>query len=287
VADPAASASSSAASPLNGKRVVVTRAVAQSSELFEKLEQRGAIPTSLPLVSFSAPEDYAPLDAALRRWNEFDWVLFTSANAVLSVIGRSASSRISIRRTGDRPRVATVGPATNDEATRAGLSVNHVAKTHLGIALAEEFGPQVRDKNVFLPRSDRANPDLPAALKRLGARVTEVVAYRTLPPSDVDGNHATSVIGHESDAAVFFSPSAVHNLANLIGKQSLSALQDKIVFAAVGPVTAATLRECGIRRIVVAVDTTAGAVVEALETHFAASASSTAGQKPVAGAKHG
>jgi uroporphyrinogen-III synthase len=313
VADPSASsrpAPSGAASSLAGKRIVITRAALQSSELFEKLLERSAIPASLPLVSFSAPQDYAPLDAALRRWQEFDWVLFTSANAVESVVSRSAATNISVQQMDNRPRIAAVGPATNEEATRAGLLVDHVAKTHLGVALAEELASELqsscsgrssdrpsqnaakeginakqhqREKSVFLPRSDRANPDLPAALRRLGANVTEVVAYRTLPPANVDRDHATKIIAREADAALFFSPSAVNNLAELIGKVSLVGLQNKMIFAAVGPVTAAALREQGIERIITAADTTAQSIIEALESHFAKHSA----HKPIAGAKHG
>jgi uroporphyrinogen-III synthase len=289
VADPAGSphpASGPAASSLAGKRIVITRAVAQSSGLFEKLSQRGAVPTSLPLVSFSAPQDYSPLDAALGNWHQFDWVLFTSANAVQSVVSRSAVLSLAavLEQAGKRPRIAAVGPATKDAATKSGLCVDHVVKTHLGIALAEELASHLRHQNVFLPRSDRANPDLPAALKKLGAQLTEVVAYRTLPPSDVDRERVTKVLGQGTDAAIFFSPSAVHNLADLIGKQAVTELQNKIGIAAVGPVTSAALRECGIHQIVIAADTTAAAVIEALESHFAAIA---CGQKPLAGAKHG
>ncbi len=95
MADPTASSAPSSLSSLAGKRIVITRAVAQSSELFEKLLERRAIPISLPLVSFPGPHDCAALDAALRRWQEFDWVLFTSANAVQSVVARGAESGVS------------------------------------------------------------------------------------------------------------------------------------------------------------------------------------------------
>jgi uroporphyrinogen-III synthase len=282
VADPAAS--SRFASSLAGKRIVITRAVAQSSDLFAKLLQHGAIPTSLPLVSFSAPQDYASLDAALRGWQEFDWVLFTSANAVQSVVSRSTILGLTLDRSAGRPRVAAVGPATKQEATKSGLRVDHVAKTHLGSALAEELAMQLRNRNVFLPRSDRANPDLPASLKQLGAKLTEVIAYRTLPPSDVDGDRAARVIGVEADAVVFFSPSAVHNLADLIGKDVLTGLQNRIVIAAAGPVTSAALRQYGIERIATAADTTTNAVIDALESCFAAAPTA---KPPLAGAKHG
>jgi uroporphyrinogen III methyltransferase/synthase len=276
---------SSRQSSLAGKRIVITRAALQSSELFAKLLERRAIPRSLPLVSFSPPQDYAPLDAALGRWRkqELDWVLFTSANAVQSVVSRSATLGFRLAQPGAIPRVATVGPATA-EAAKAEFSVEHIAKTHLGVALAGELAPQLRDKNVFLPRSDRANPDLPTALRELGARLTEVVAYRTLPPTDVDRERISGIANGEADSVLFFSPTAVHNFADLIGKQRLSEIQHQLAIAAVGPVTSAALREYGIHRIVVAADTTTDAVIAALEAHFTAIA---AAQQPIAGAKHG
>jgi uroporphyrinogen-III synthase len=111
---------------------------------------------------------------------------------------------------------------------------------------------------------------LPAALKKLGANVTEVVAYHTLPPTNVDRARVTEVLDENSDAALFFSPSAVNNLADLIGRESLAQLQNKIAIAAVGPVTAAALRDHGVTRIITAPDTTADAIINALEIYFVA-----------------
>jgi uroporphyrinogen-III synthase len=278
---------SAGASALFGHRIVITRAVEQTSDLVTKLERRGAIPISLPLVAFSTPENFAPLDAALRRWQEFDWVLFTSANAVQSIAQRAASTNSGILRPSSRPLIAAVGPATNEAAVKAGLYVTHVAKTHLGIALAEELALQLRNKSVFLPRSDRANPDLPAALKKLGANVTEVVAYHTLPPSNVDRARVTEILDENSDAALFFSPSAVNNLADLIGRESLDALQSKIAIAAVGPVTAAALRDHGVSNAIIAANTTADAVISALENHFARQAQLATRNQATSGASHG
>jgi uroporphyrinogen-III synthase len=291
VADLSALESYSRQSALAGKRIVITRAALQSSELFEKLLERRAIPRSLPLVSFSPPQDYAPLDAALGRWRkqEFDWVLFTSANAVQSVMSRSATLGFRLAQPGGSPSVATVGPATAEAAAKAEFMVEHVAKTHLGVALAGELAPQLRGKNVFLPRSDRANPDLPTALRELGAHLTEVIAYRTLPPTDVDRERISGIANGEADSVLFFSPTAVHNFADLIGRQRLSEIQHQLAIAAVGPVTSAALREYGIHCIVVAADTTADAVIAALDAHFTAIAAGQqhAAQQPIAGAKHG
>jgi uroporphyrinogen III methyltransferase / synthase len=256
------------ASTLAGKRVVVTRAALQSSELFEQLRSRGAVPVLLPLVSIAPPEDYAPLDAALRQLQSFDWIIFTSANAVNAVASRCKALGIDVSAA-RLPQIAVVGPATEREAESSAFSVSHVAKTHLGVALAQELSAEMRDQSVLLPRSDRAKPDLPAALRRFGARLTEVVAYRTLPPSEVDREKAAAAAAGDFDAILFYSSSAVDNFTELLGRESLRRLQEKVIIAAVGPVTAAALREAGIQRIVVAADTTSAAVVAALESHFA------------------
>jgi uroporphyrinogen-III synthase len=270
-----------APSSLAGKRVVITRAALQSSELVEKLTERGAIPISLPLVSFAAPQDYAPLDAALLQFEKFDWALFTSANAVRSVVSRSNALRVHLHPSAKLPLVAVVGPATREEAAKAGFSVDYIARTHLGVALAEELGERLRAQCVFLPRSDRANPDLPAALGRLGAKVTAVIAYRTLLPSETEQERVDRVVRGGADAVLFFSPTAVHNFAELTGRARLGLLQNATALVAIGPVTAGALRESGVQRLVMARDTTASAVVDALDQHFAGT-----GKPSAAGAQH-
>jgi uroporphyrinogen-III synthase len=269
--------------PLKGKRVIVTRAIEQTADLSARLTAQGAIPISLPLVSFAPPENYAPLDAALDHLHSFDWIIFTSANAVHSVTSRATETNLVILRLPSSgslrtstptpptsfPQIAAVGPATAAALTPTGLQVTYTAKTHLGAALAEELGDRLREKRVFLPRSDRANPDLPAALRKLNANVTEVIAYRTIPPSNTDQTRVNATLDHESDAILFFSPSAVHNFAELAGRDRLAAAQNEIAIVAVGPITTRALHDAGVTRIITATDTTIASVVDALANHFA------------------
>jgi uroporphyrinogen III methyltransferase / synthase len=166
-------------------------------------------------------------------------------------------------------RIAAVGPVTAEAARRAGLPIEYVAETHNGVGLAEELGNKLQGARVLLPRSDCANPDLPLALKRLGAKITEVIAYRTLRPNDADQRRLREIAEGTADAVLFFSPSAVQYFAELFGSEPLRALQDKLAITAVGPVTAHALREAGVQRTVLAGDTTAAAVVQALEEYFA------------------
>jgi len=258
-----------APSALAGKRIVITRSAAQSEALARELSAHGAVPVVLPLVTFADPEDLAPLDAAIAEFQRFDWIIFTSAQAVRAVVKRSEELKRSLIHAGSELRIASVGPVSAEAARQAGLPVEYVAETHTGAALAEELGSRLQGAKVFLPRSDRANPDLPPALRRHGAQVTEVIAYRTVRPTDMDQRNLKQIAEGAADAVLFFSPSAVQHFAELFGSEQLRALQDKLAITAVGPVTANALREAGVGRSVVAGNTTAAAVVEALEEHFA------------------
>jgi uroporphyrinogen-III synthase len=267
-------------SALAGQRIVITRAALESEALKTQLAALGAIPVVLPLVAFADPDDFTALDTAIARIARFDWVMFTSGQAVRAIVARSKNLQLPLARAGNKPLFAAVGPASADAARQAGLPVEYVAITHNGLALAEELRERLRGRNVLLPRSDRANPDLPVALARHGAAVTEAVAYRTLQPTDVDAHSLSRIVAGEAAAILFFSPSAVQHFAELVGVDQLHRLEDRLAIIAVGPVTARALRNAGAERILVAADTTPGAVVRTLEEYFSArTRHSTAGVK--------
>jgi uroporphyrinogen III methyltransferase/synthase len=261
--------SATSESVLSGKRVVITRAARQSVELVEILGKLGAMPILLPLVAFSAPEDFGPLDAALDRLEQFDWIIFTSENAVRAVVKR-AGVRGNLRNVaGRRSRAAAVGPTTATAAERAGFFVDYQAQTHSGAALANELGEKLRNQTVFLPRSDRANPDLPQLLQNYGAEVTEVIAYRTVTPVNLDEQKIAAIVNGDVEAILFFSPTAVEHFVAIVGQEKLRDLQNHLAITAVGPITANALHQAGVDTLLVAEDTAAGAVIAALEKHFA------------------
>ena len=175
--------------------------------------------------------------------------------------------------------MACVGPVTAESARNANFPVAYVAATRNGVALANELGSRVQGAKVLLPRSNRANPDLPAALNRYGAQVTEVIAYRTLRPAETDQKGLKEIADGQMDAILLFSPSAVQHFAEVIGAEKVQAIQDMLAITAVGPVTAKALREVGVPRAVVAPDTTAASVIDALEKHFAAAKAGPPGAK--------
>lgn len=265
-------------SSLAGKRIVITRAMTDSEDLARELVKRKAIPLVYPLVSFAAPEDFGPLDRAIDEITQFDWIILTSARAVRSLAQRAFESHRSLFPNESRAQVACVGPVTAEAAKRGQFPVTFVAATHSGAALANELGGRLTDMRVLLPRSDRANPDLPSALKKHGAHVTEVIAYRTVKSSEVDRKASEEIRFGEWHGVLFFSPSAVKFLPELFAMR-WNELQDKVAIIAVGPVTAKALREAGLERIVVASDTTTASVIDALEKYFGAANAAPGGAK--------
>lgn len=231
---------------LKGKRVVLTRAVEQSAEWVGALESRGAEVLMLPAVRIAQPETWSLLDRELMRLYEFDWVLFTSRNAVRFVAERlkELGCQLCVGEA-HTPRVAAVGHATAEAARKVGWHVDCVPEKQDGESLARELHETLAKRRVLLPRSDRADDRLAVALEKNGAKVREVVAYLTLAPESLDPAIAGRVGAGDVDWLVFASPSAFHNLSHAIGAKELVALSARIHFLAIGPTTAKAVREAG------------------------------------------
>ena len=268
--------------PLAGKCVVVTRALEQSQSLVDALRDAGAEPVLLPLVAFAPADNLGELDACLKNSARFDWVFFTSQNALHAVQQRCAVLELPLDEVFDGVKIAVVGPATAEAVTAAGLTVNFISQIHTGVALAKELSAEAQKKRVFLPRSDRANPDLIEVLNLHGWQVTPVVAYKTVPPKSDLLDAQESLLRREVDAILLFSPSAVHHLRDLLGAQRFRDLSRHSVFVAIGPVSETALKAEGVDRILLAADTTVAAAIATLSEYFA-----KAGHHQPAGAKQG
>jgi uroporphyrinogen-III synthase len=253
---------------LAGRRIAVTRAPEQAGELARLLTEHGAEVILCPLVAFERPTDTDPLDAALQRLGEFDWLLFTSQNAVRFFEERRRELGIPLHW--GRPRVAVVGPATAKAAREMGYGVGFVAKEATGRALAQGLAESVKGCSVLMPRSDHARFDLPEMLATAGARVTDVVAYRTVAPGSDAEKALERVRAGEVDAVALASPSAFERLAEELGMPALTELTARVALAAIGPVTAEAIRQAGLPVAVVPAKPNAAALVEALAAHFAA-----------------
>jgi uroporphyrinogen III methyltransferase / synthase len=255
--------------PLCGRRVVVTRATEQAHELAHSLEALGADVLLLPTVSFAAVEDSQALDASLRHLGEFDWILFTSQNAVRFFSQRIRELGLDLAKLqAPRPLVGAVGPATATAAKSEGFRVDAVPKNHSGEALAQELWGAIGDRKVLLPRSDRADDRLPNALREAGAKVTEIVAYRTSAPDSVDPGILKQIRDAEVDAIVFASPSAFRFLSECIGGAELAELSNRVQFAAIGPTTTRALREEGARVEIEANESSAAGLADSIAKFY-------------------
>lgn len=263
------------ARPLDGKRIVVTRAIEQARHLKDSLESMGAVVLLLPAVSFSEPADTTELDRAIRALESFDWILFTSANAVRFFANRCRKLGAALGGS-EKPQFAAVGPATASAAAAEGCKIDYVAKEFLGIALAREIGESIVGKKVLLPRSDHASRELPEALKAAGAEVTEVMTYHTGGIGAAESGVIDAVREARVDVVSFFSPSAVENLRGELGEEALSRLAATAALAAVGPVTAAALRKAGLPVAIQAPEATAESMAAAIRKYYSAPSASQA-----------
>jgi uroporphyrinogen-III synthase len=261
--------------PLQGKRIVVTRAIEQSRELVTRLENMRATVLLFPAVSFSEPSDTAELDRAIHSLGKFDWILFTSANAARFFSQRCRKLGV-VPGQGGNYRCAAVGSATASAVASEGFPVDHVAQEFNGLALARELSTYIYGKKIVLPRSERARSDLPDALKTAGAEVTEVVAYHTGGLGVIEPEVMRAIQGAQVDVVSFFSPSAIENMRAELGEEVLSRLGAKAAMAAVGPVTAAALRDAGLRVAIEAPLATAESMAAAIANYFSPIAGSQA-----------
>ena len=268
--------------PLAGKRVVVTRALEQSQSLVDALRDAGAEPVLLPLLAFAPPDDFSELDDCLRHGTQFDWVFFTSRNALRAVQQRCAGLGLSLDRAVAGVKIGCVGPATADAVQAAGLTVSYRSEIHSGQGLAEALAATVKGKRVFLPRSDRANPELAEVLTLHGALVKSVIAYKTVAPRLDSQQTLEKLFRGGTDAILFFSPSAAHSLRDILGPERFRELGQGVTLVAIGPVTEQALIKEGVGRILVSADTTVSAVVAVLAKFF-----SRADYHQPAGAKQG
>jgi len=250
--------------PLAGKHIVVTRAPEQAQRLIQELERSGAEVILLPTVAFEAAIDSVPFDHALRELPAFDWILFTSQNAVRFTASRL--EQLGLAKT--TQRVAALGPATAQAVEELGFRVSYLASQHTAHGLAEEMKAQVQGCRVLLPHSDHADHQIASALHEIGARVTDVIAYRTMAPEAIDQAVLDRIRAGHVDVIIFASPSALHNLAGFLGIGDLVKLGETTQFAAIGPTTARAMRDCGVRVHIEAEEASATGLADAIVKHY-------------------
>ncbi len=257
--------------PLFGKRILVTRPREQAAEFVNLLEGLGAQPIEAPMISIAPPADWEQLDEACRRIGDFDWIVFSSGHGVEAFIERLLVSPLDFRAI--NARFCTVGPATAEKLTRLGLKVDlvpHESRAEGVVNALLEAGP-VRGKRVLLPRADIGREVIGEELRKRGAEVTEVVAYRNIAV-DLEREGGPDVyrmlLDKRIDVVTFTSPSAVRNFVELIGAEPAADLLKSTLVASIGPVTAEAAAQYDIHSAIVPAQYTIAALTDAIVKHF-------------------
>jgi uroporphyrinogen-III synthase len=252
---------------LAGKRVLVTRAREQASQLSIALRAAGAEPIEVPAIAIAPPHSYAHIDGAIASLKEFDWLVFTSANAVRVFCERALYA--GVHPAASTIKIAVIGPATAEAVLEAGMHIALVPQKYVAEWLLKALRPVVGGERVLLVRAEVARDVLPSGLWAAGAEVTVADAYRNQLP---EGSVA-KLKQYFSDETlipqvVTFTSSSTARNAHALLLAAGVILPPETVLASIGPVTSATMEELGWEPTVEARESTIAGLVKALEEYY-------------------
>ncbi len=230
-----------AARPLFGKRIVLTRPEDQCIAARRKLADLGADVLLQPAITIGPPDDWAPLDGALARLDEFDWIVFSSVNGVEAFLRRLAHSGRDARALG-RAKLAAIGPGTADALAAWHLRADLVPGEFRAEALAAALVTQAKGspRRFLLVRASRGREVLAETLTAAGHAVTQAVAYRSTDTTEPDAEIAAFLKAGKIDWITVTSSAIARSLAALFGDDLRKAK-----LASISPITSGVLRELG------------------------------------------
>jgi len=249
--------------------VLTTRLCAPTDTLVGQLGEAGFRVTCVPTVGTEPVPPGGPLDRAVARLATYDWVVVTSRRGVEALAAAAARVGQASFASAPRPRWVAVGRATADLLEALGARDVLVPGTERALEIAGlfiELGG-IQGASILLPRTDIADPDLPARLRSLGAAVDDLVAYRTVVAPDSSAPALIAALSDRSLAAIVAaSPSAIRGLVRLAafgGELVLSRLAE-IPLVSIGPTTSQAVRLAGLRLAAQASEPSIDAIVAAV-----------------------
>jgi uroporphyrinogen-III synthase len=229
--------------PLDGHRVLVTRAVHQAGKLSDGLRALGAEPVEVPVLEIAPPDSFRPLDEALLQLDRYDWLIVTSANTVRALVERAGVLGVALSSASSL-KVAAVGAATASEARSAGLSVAVVPENYVAESLVKSLSAQAAGKRILLARAAVARDVIPDALRLVGSTVDVVDAYQNRMPTSAP-ELLRQALQKGISAATFTSSSSVTHLADAAIAAGLGFPLRGVPAVSIGPITSKTLRDAG------------------------------------------
>lgn len=247
--------------PLWGKRFIVTRSREQASGMTKSLETLGAEVLELPTIRIEKMDDYSLLDRAVSALSSYKWLVFTSVNGVDAFFTRLKQLAKDIRALGEI-RICAIGPATKQAIEDRGLMVDFVPQEYIAEAIVDGLKERLQEGDrILLPRAETAREVLVESLNEFGARVDVVPVYRTVT-EDSEGEEAVKLINEgKVDWITFTSSSTVKNFMEIIKKYG-GADFGRVKVGCIGPVTADTASQLGIKVDITARDYTIKGLID-------------------------
>jgi uroporphyrinogen III methyltransferase/synthase len=254
--------------PLFGKKILVTRAREQASDLSERVRDLGGIPIEFPTIEVIPPESWADADHCAAQMAVYDWVIFTSANGVKFFLERIFALGRDIRDL-KGPRICAIGPKTAEALDALKVKVDLVPSEYRAESIFEGLKKEdLKGKRLLIPRAKLSRDVLPQELRKTGASVDVVEVYQTIRPAG-NAEEVKRLLRNKSISAITFtSSSTVRNFADLVGINEVRDLMGGVAIASIGPITAERARTLGIKTTVMPEEFTIPALVEALAEYF-------------------
>jgi len=256
--------------PLGGRTILITRARGQTAQITAQLESLGASVIHCPTIAVIPPSNWEALDASIDKLGEYDWILFTSANAVEFFFRRLREMRSDGEEVVKRRACFAIGPATaralEAEDTIPRVTASDSTAEGALKTIVDHLGGKdaVGGLKFLIPRARVARDVLLAGLRNLGAHVNDVETYQTVRP-DIDPRDIIRRLEANSiDAITFTSPSTVSNFAALVGAKDLSNLLKNTLVACIGPVTAEAAASYGLVSVIQPEKYNANSLVESI-----------------------
>jgi uroporphyrinogen III methyltransferase/synthase len=235
---------------LFGKRAIVTRTREQASELVAGLEEAGAGCYECSTINIVPVEEYDILDEAIERIDEYHWILFTSLNGVKYFFERLYSKGLDARDL-KGPDIGVVGKSTADLLLKYGVNADLIPPLFTSDGLAESLLDQgVEGRNILIPRAREGREMMPETLRGAGAQVTIAPVYQNIPPQGRRDELRAELESGQVDLVTFTSSSTVNNFLTMVdagNQEELEQLMQNVKIAAIGPITAKTVTDSGLK----------------------------------------
>jgi len=256
--------------PLFGKRIVVTRAREQASDFLKELTRLGAECIEFPTIEVAPPLSWNELDRSIEALESYQWLLFTSVNGVkyflmrLEVLGKDVRDLKGLK-------IGAIGPKTAETWHNLGIRPDLMPDEYRAEGVVASFEEhEIKGTRILLPRAEKAREILPEELRKMGADIDVVPAYRTIRPDHDTGSLREMFKKGGIDMVTFTSSSTVTNFVEMFKEdaQELQKWMARVTIACIGPITAKTAEENGFITNLVPSEYTIESLTDSIVQHF-------------------